>query len=117
MEEKVEADGVRTVVEYTTNEEGKKIKVSLGPLRFFLHPVKLISRYGQITRRIKRTLTKSAVNPVIAARKNWEKFGADKGKPVGPDRATTTVGENVGLKLIAGGQKVCEDCFDLLCFR
>jgi len=84
VEEKVDANGIRTVVEYTTNEEGKKVK---------------------ITRRIKRTLTKSAVNPTIAARKNWAKFGADKGKPAGPDRATTTVGENVGLKLVAGGQK------------
>lgn len=84
IEETVGPDGVRTVIEYTTNEEGKKVK---------------------ITRKIKRTLTKSTVDPVVAARKSWAKFGADRGKPVGPDRATTTVGENVGLKLIAGGQK------------
>ncbi|KAG8980539.1 translation initiation factor eIF3 subunit g, partial [Tulasnella sp. 427] len=77
-------DGVRTIVEYTTNEEGKKVK---------------------ITRKIRRTLTKSTVDPIVAARKNWAKFGADRGKPTGPDRATTTVGENVGLKIIAGGLK------------
>lgn len=61
---------------------------------------------GQITRRIKRTLTKTSVDPTVAARKAWPKFGNDKGKPPGPDRATTTVGENVHLKLLAGGQKV-----------
>lgn len=63
---------------------------------------------SQITRRIKRTLTKTTVNPTVAARKAWAKFGADAGKPPGPDRATTTVGENVTLKLVAGGQKVTE---------
>jgi len=85
IEETVGPDGIITVVEYTTNEDGKKVK---------------------ITRRIKRTVVKNNVNPVVAARKNWAKFGADRGKPHGPDRATTTVGENVGLKLVPGGQKL-----------
>jgi len=85
IEETVGPDGIITVVEYTTNEEGRKVK---------------------ITRRIKRTAVKNAVDPVVAARKNWEKFGNDRGKPRGPDRATTTVGEAIGLKIVAGGQKV-----------
>jgi len=84
IEETVDADGIRTIVEYTTNEEGKKIK---------------------ITRRIKQTLTRSNVEPAVAARKSWAKFGADQGKPGGLDRATTTLGENVGLKLMPGGYK------------
>jgi len=84
ISETVDKHGIITIVEYTTNEEGKKVK---------------------ITRKIKRTLTKTTVNPAVAARKTWTKFGNDKGKGAGPDRATTTVGENVNLKLTAGGQK------------
>lgn len=34
------------------------------------------------------------------------RFGAEKGHKAGPDTATTTVGENVRLKLTAGGIKV-----------
>ncbi|KAK4700060.1 translation initiation factor 3 subunit G, partial [Phenoliferia sp. Uapishka_3] len=35
----------------------------------------------------------------------WTKFGAEKGHKAGPDTATTVIGENVRLKLQAGGQK------------
>lgn len=34
------------------------------------------------------------------------RFGAEKGKSAGPDRATTTVGENINLKISVGGTKV-----------
>jgi translation initiation factor 3 subunit G len=44
------------------------------------------------------------VNHEVAERKNWPKFGAEKGKKPGPDNATTTVGENVTLKLVAGNK-------------
>ena len=40
----------------------------------------------------------------VAERKNWAKFGQEKGKKPGPDRATTTVGENIVLKLSAGNK-------------
>ena len=60
----------------------------------------------QITRRIKRTLQKSVVEHAVAERQKWAKFGAEKGNKPGPDRATTTVGETVSLKLSAGN-KVC----------
>ncbi|KAF8068041.1 eukaryotic translation initiation factor 3 subunit G-domain-containing protein [Lyophyllum atratum] len=82
-EEFVDEDGVRTVIEYSVNDEGKKVK---------------------ITRRIKRTLQKSIVEHNVAERQKWAKFGAEKGKKAGPDRATTTVGENVALKLSAGNK-------------
>ena len=59
---------------------------------------------GQITRRIKRTLQKSVVAHAVAERQKWAKFGKEKGNKPGPDRATTTVGENVTLKL--SGNKV-----------
>ena len=44
------------------------------------------------------------MNHKVAERKNWPKFGAEKGKKPGPDNATTTVGENVALKLVAGNK-------------
>ena len=46
------------------------------------------------------------VEHAVAERQKWAKFGAEKGNKPGPDRATTTVGETVSLKLSAGN-KVC----------
>ncbi|KAG6836112.1 hypothetical protein H0H93_011224 [Arthromyces matolae] len=82
-EDFVDENGIRTVIEYTINDEGKKVK---------------------ITRRIKRTLQKSIVEHTVAERQKWEKFGAERGNKPGPDRATTTVGENVTLKLSVGNK-------------
>lgn len=44
------------------------------------------------------------VDHVVAERKQWAKFGADKGKKSGLDNATTTVAERVDLKLSAGNK-------------
>lgn len=52
-------------------------------------------------------LQKTLVEHAVAERKNWAKFGAEKGNKAGPDRTTTTVGEEVFLKL-AGGNKATE---------
>jgi len=82
-EDFVDENGIRTTIEYTLNDEGKKVK---------------------ITRRIKRTLQKSVVEHNVAERKKWAKFGQEKGNQPGPDRATTTVGENLTLKLSAGNK-------------
>ncbi|GJJ10545.1 hypothetical protein Clacol_004772 [Clathrus columnatus] len=79
----VDENGIRTIVEYTVDDEGKKVKV---------------------TRRIKRTLQKQLVNHRVAERKHWNKFGQEKGNKPGPDRATTTVGESVTLKLSIGNK-------------
>lgn len=106
IEESVDANGIRTIVEYTTNDEGKRVKVSDSPISTCSARTERVRGAGQITRRIKMTLVKTVVEPAVAERKQWAKFGADKGKPAGPDRATTTVGEKIPLKLVAGGQKV-----------
>jgi len=58
----------------------------------------------KITRRVRRTLQKSVVDHAVAERQKWAKFGQEKGNKPGPDRATTTVGENVSLKLTAGNK-------------
>jgi len=83
-EEFVDENGIRTTIEYALNDDGKKVK---------------------ITRRIKRTLQKSVVDHAVAERQKWAKFGQEKGNKPGPDRATTTVGENVSLKLTAGNKQ------------
>lgn len=72
------------------------------------HPFLCVSEVSivdiQITRKIKRTLQKSVVEHTVAERKKWAKFGKERGNKEGPDRATTTVGENVVLKLTAGNK-------------
>ena len=70
-------------------------------------PRNLVLSRGQVTRKIKRVLQKSLVDHTVAERQHWAKFGQEKGKKAGPDRATTTVGENVYLKLSAGNKVRC----------
>ncbi|KAJ9101055.1 hypothetical protein QFC21_003273 [Naganishia friedmannii] len=82
--ETVGPDGIITIVEWKLDEDDRKVKV---------------------TRRVRRRLQTSQVSHTVAERKHWNKFGAEKGKSAGPDRATTTVSENINLKLVAGGQK------------
>jgi translation initiation factor 3 subunit G len=68
-------------VTYALREDGKKIKT---------------------TRRIRKTTVKTVVNPRVAERKQWQKFGAEKGKPAGPQTDTTSVAENIVFRPTAG---------------
>ncbi|KIW81062.1 eukaryotic translation initiation factor 3 subunit G [Fonsecaea pedrosoi CBS 271.37] len=70
----VNKDGTRTTVFYRFNDQGQKVKV---------------------TRKTRITTHKEKVNPVVAERRTWEKFGLEKGKPKGPQPDTTSVGENI----------------------
>ncbi|PWW80583.1 translation initiation factor 3, RNA-binding subunit [Tuber magnatum] len=67
-------DGTKTVITYRFNDNGKKVKT---------------------TRKIRTTIVKEHVNPRVAERKEWAKFGAEKGHSRGPDLSTTSVGENI----------------------
>ena len=67
-------DGTRTEVTYHINDDGKKVKT---------------------TRRIRTTVVREKVNPRVAERKAWPKFGLEKGQPPGPRPETTSVGENI----------------------
>ena len=98
----IDENGIRITTEYAINDEGKKVKVST--TRIFIRVSELPIVYIQITRKIKRTLQKSVVEHTVAERKKWLKFGKERGNKEGPDRATTTVGENVVLKLTAGNK-------------
>ncbi|KAG6332105.1 hypothetical protein ID866_6985, partial [Astraeus odoratus] len=89
VEDYIDENGIRVTVEYAINDEGKKVKVCLS-----------FSCCGPI----KRTLQKAVVEHVVAERKKWAKFGQERGNKDGPDNATTTVGENVTLKLSPGNK-------------
>ncbi|KAJ5176145.1 Eukaryotic translation initiation factor 3 subunit G [Penicillium canariense] len=67
-------DGTKTVISYRFNDENKKVKV---------------------TRRIKSTVVREHVNPQVAERRSWAKFGLEKGHAPGPSFDTTSVGENL----------------------
>ncbi len=67
-------DGTKTIISYRFNDDGKKVKS---------------------TRRIRTTVVKEHVNPRVAERKGWAKFGLEKGHAAGPSLDTTSVGENI----------------------
>ncbi|KAI9263118.1 eukaryotic translation initiation factor 3 subunit G-domain-containing protein [Phascolomyces articulosus] len=71
-------NGIKTIIEFRENEDGKKVKV---------------------TRKIRSKLVTEHVNKAVAQRKKWAKFGEEEGNKPGPDLSTTTIGENIPLKL------------------
>ncbi len=52
---------------------------------------------------MRRTLIRTQVNQASVSRQSWTKFGQEKGRASGPHMSTTTIGENVQLKMSAGG--------------
>ncbi|TVY59033.1 Eukaryotic translation initiation factor 3 subunit G [Lachnellula cervina] len=67
-------DGTKTIVTWRFNDDGKKVKT---------------------TRRIRFTTHKEVVNPRVAERKQWGKFGLSAKDAAGPTADTTSVGENI----------------------
>ncbi|WBW73196.1 translation initiation factor eIF3g [Schizosaccharomyces osmophilus] len=74
-------DGTKTMIEFRVDDNGKKVKV---------------------TRVIKKTVVTERVQHAVAERKKWAKFGQEAGKAGGVDTRTTSVGENVQLRLQLG---------------
>lgn len=72
------ADGTKTIVSYKKNADGKTVRV---------------------TRKIKLVTAQEKVNPGVAERKAWAKFGLEKGAAPGPSTNTTTLGETIPFKL------------------
>ncbi|PVU89967.1 hypothetical protein BB559_004850 [Furculomyces boomerangus] len=83
-----EENGVKTVVEYRLNDEGKQIKV---------------------TKKIAIKVIHETVNKAVADRKKWTKFGQERGNPPGPNISTTNVGEQVFLKISQWGVEKPEE--------
>ncbi|KAK4193791.1 eukaryotic translation initiation factor 3 subunit G-domain-containing protein [Podospora australis] len=67
-------DGSTTIIEYRLNDNGQKVKT---------------------TRRIRYITHREVVNPRVAERKSWAKFGASAKDGAGPMPDTTSVGENI----------------------
>lgn len=67
-------DGTITIIEYRYNDNGQKVKT---------------------TRRVRYITQREVVNPLVAERKRWAKFGASARDPPGPSADTTSVGENI----------------------
>jgi len=70
------ANGTETHISYRYREDGKKVKT---------------------TRIIKKVVNKTRVDPRVAERRGWAKFGASANDSAGPQNATTSVGENIEL--------------------
>lgn len=73
----VNKDGTKTTISYKIDDSGRRVK---------------------ITRKTRTTVHKEVVNPLVAERRSWSKFGLEKGKPAGPQPDTTSVGENIVFK-------------------
>jgi len=67
-------DGTKTIISYRINEDGNKVKT---------------------TRRVRYITHKETVNPRVADRKTWAKFGDSAKDGSGPASDTTSVGENI----------------------
>ncbi|KAK5070017.1 translation initiation factor eIF3 subunit g [Lithohypha guttulata] len=67
-------DGTKTTVTYKIDDSGRRVKV---------------------TRKTRTTVHREKVDPEVAERRTWAKFGLEKGKSKGPQPDTTSVGENI----------------------
>ncbi|KAM0563205.1 hypothetical protein ACHAPJ_000921 [Fusarium lateritium] len=67
-------DGTKTIITFRYDDDGRKVKT---------------------TRRIRFTTHTETVNPRVADRKTWPKFGLSAKDPPGPAPDTTSVGENI----------------------
>ncbi|KAL9058428.1 MAG: hypothetical protein Q9162_001723 [Coniocarpon cinnabarinum] len=74
-------DGTETHVSYRVREDGRRVKT---------------------TQIIRKSVHKQRVNPRIAERRHWSKFGLSAKDPAGPQSDTTSVGENIELNLKVG---------------
>ncbi|OTA74689.1 hypothetical protein M434DRAFT_18701 [Hypoxylon sp. CO27-5] len=81
-------DGTKTTITYRYNENGQKVKT---------------------TRRIRLVTHREVVNPRVAERKTWKKFGLSEKDGAGPQMDTTSVGENIIFRLSTNWKKDTKD--------
>lgn len=71
-------DGTKTIITYRKNEAGKTVK---------------------LTQKIRTVTAQEKVNPHVAERKAWAKYGLEEGSPQGPSPKTTSLSEVISFKL------------------
>ncbi|KAI1767841.1 eukaryotic translation initiation factor 3 subunit-like protein [Hypoxylon sp. FL1150] len=81
-------DGTKTTITYRYNENGQKVKT---------------------TRRIRLVTHREVVNPRVAERKTWGKFGLSEKDGAGPQMDTTSVGENIIFRLSTNWRRDTKD--------
>ncbi|KAH7483514.1 eukaryotic translation initiation factor 3 subunit G-domain-containing protein [Fusarium oxysporum f. sp. albedinis] len=81
-------DGTRTIITFRYDDDGRKVKT---------------------TRRIRFTTHTETVNPRVADRKTWPKFGLSAKDPPGPAPDTTSVGENIIFRPSVNWRKAEKD--------
>lgn len=81
-------DGTKTIISYRYNDQGQKVKT---------------------TRRVRFTTHREVVNPRVAERKAWPKFGMSAKDAPGPNPNTTSVGENIIFRPSANWRKEAKD--------
>ncbi|KUI68603.1 Eukaryotic translation initiation factor 3 subunit G [Cytospora mali] len=81
-------DGTKTVISYRLNDQGQTVKT---------------------TRRIRLITHREVVNPRVAERKKWSKFGLSANDPLGPVSDTTSVGENIIFRPSANWKQEAKD--------
>ncbi|KAI1825316.1 eukaryotic translation initiation factor 3 subunit-like protein [Xylaria intraflava] len=81
-------DGTKTTITYRLNDNGQKVKT---------------------TRRIRLVTHREVVNPRVAERKTWAKFGLSEKDGAGPQLDTTSVGENIIFRLSTNWRKDTKD--------
>lgn len=81
-------DGTKTTISYRHNEQGQTVKT---------------------TRRIRLITHREVVNPRVAERKKWAKFGLSASDGNGPASDTTSVGENIIFRPSANWKQEAKD--------
>lgn len=81
-------DGTKTIITYHINEDNQKVKT---------------------TRRVRYTTHTERVNPRVADRKTWAKFGDSAKDGAGPVPDTTSVGENIIFRPSTNWRKDAKD--------
>ncbi|ATY64373.1 eukaryotic translation initiation factor subunit 4 [Cordyceps militaris] len=81
-------DGTKTIITYRINDDGQKVKT---------------------TRRIRFITHTEKVNPRVADRKSWAKFGASANDGAGPAADTTSIAENMIFRPSVSWRKDAKD--------
>ncbi|KAG6006295.1 Eukaryotic translation initiation factor 3 subunit G [Claviceps maximensis] len=81
-------DGTKTIISFRYNDQGQKVKT---------------------TRRVRYVTHKETVNPRVADRKTWVKFGLSAKDGPGPAPDTTSVGENIIFRPSINWRKDAKD--------